>query len=207
MRSQITAGPFQGTLPLLLTFLALTGHQIITVERLPLGGASGLCIRFSNQAGIKQTLYYAQQDLSNESSQRFLRWLQGFKPGIAYLKAASYLLHEESFSRTRDALLTHSKAIIQDDSGIPFRYFDSVRWTLYLFGDYKGPIEIFRSKYQSDLFNAYHESLLASPMNFGTGYQFQAGASGGANLLLAVKRAIVPKALAIDLSPMPKRKH
>lgn len=207
MRSQTTSGPFQGVLPLLLTLLSLTGNQIVSVERLTLGGAPGLRIRFIAPSSAEKTLYYAQQDLSNGSSRSFLQWLQKFAPVVSYLKAASYLLHEEDFSQTRNFLLKSSSAILQDDSGIPFRYFNNLDWTLYLFGDYKGPIELFRPKYQADLAAAYQTSLLAAPMNFGTGYQFQPGLSGGANLLLAVRKHFAPRALPIDVTPMSKRKH
>ena len=207
MRSQTTSGPFQGVLPLLLTFLSLTENQITSVERLTLGGAPGVRIRFTTSTGAEKSIYYAQQELSNEGSRSFLRWLQKLGPFTSYLKAASYLLHEENFLRTRNFLLQNSNAILQDDSGIPFRYFDSLSWTIYLFGDYKGPIELFRPKYQADLAAAYQTSLLAAPMNFGTGYQFQPGISGGANLLLAVKKDFLPRALPIEVTPVSKRKH
>ena len=200
MRSQTIDGPFQGVLPLLLTLLSLTGNQIVSVERLSLGGAPGVRIRFIAPSSAEKTLYYAQQDLSNGNGRSFLRWLQKFAPVISYLKAASYLLHEEDFSQARNFLLQNSTAILQDDSGIPFRYFDSLDWTIYLFGDYKGPIELFRPKYQADLAAAYQTSLLAAPMNFGTGYQFQPGLSGGANLLLAVRKYFAPRALPVSFS-------
>ena len=200
MRSQATGGPFQGVLPILLTLLSLTGNQIVSVERLTLGGAPGVRIRFISASSAEKTLYYAQQDLSNGNGHSFFQWLQKFEPFVSYLKAASYLLHEEDFSQARNFLLQHSNAILQDDSGIPFRYFDNLSWTLYLFGDYKGPIELFRPKYQADLAAAYQTSLLAAPMNFGTGYQFQPGISGGANLLLAVRKYFAPRALPVSSS-------
>ncbi len=205
MRSQTATGPFQGVLPLLLTFLSLTGNQIISVDRLTLGGSPGLRIRFIAPSSAQKTLYYAQQDLSNESCRPFLRWLERFAPFVSYLKAASYLLHEENFSRSRDFLLRNSNVILQDDSGIPFCYFNNLNWTLYLFGDYKGPIELFRPKYQDDLAKAYQTSLLAAPMSFGTGYQFQSGLFGGANLLLAVKKEFAPRALPVDIPSKSKQ--
>jgi len=205
MREQTARGPFQGVLPLLLTFLNLTENRIVSVERLTLGGAPSLRIRFIASTGAEKTLYYAQQDLSNKSCPAFLRWLQQLMPAVSYLKAASYLLHEEDFSRARNFLLQHSNAILQDDSGIPFRYFNNLDWTIYLFGDYKGPIELFRTKYQANLASAYQASLLAAPMSFGTGYQFQPGLSGGANLLLAVKKRFPPRAVPAEITS--KSKH
>lgn len=196
MRVNMATGAFQGVLPTLVTSLALSGYQITRIDKLTLGGAPGVRIRFSTLGKPEQTLYYAQANLSNEGSQRFLTWLASFGPGAAYLKAASYLLHEESFSRIRQFLLHYSDTILQDDSGIPLHFFSS-EWSIYFFGDYKGPIELFRPKYQQDLFEAYQSSPLWGPMPFGTGYQFQAGKSGGANLLLAVKKSFVPKAAPV----------
>ena len=207
MRSQTASGPFQGVLPLLLTLLSLTGNHIVSVEKLALGGAPGLRIRFIAPSSAEKTLYYAQQDLSNGKNRSFLRWLQQFMPAVSYLKAASYLLHEGDFSQVRNFLLQQSQAILQDDSGIPFHYFDSLDWTIYLFGDYKRPIELFQKNYQSDLVAAYQGSLLAGPMSFGTGYQFQSGLAGGANLLLAVKKNFTPRASAVNVAPRSKRKR
>ncbi|HLB34864.1 MAG: hypothetical protein A3F67_03445 [Verrucomicrobia bacterium RIFCSPHIGHO2_12_FULL_41_10] len=196
MKTTMGVGFFQGVTPILFTFLALTGHQIIAVETVNLGGAPGIRIRFLAPAGgQEQMLYYMQTDLSNEASHSFLKWLGSFGPGAAYLKAASYLLHEENFSRAREFLLNSSNTILEDDSGIPCRFFTPAVWSLYFFGDYKGPIELFRCQYQPDLYAAYAASPLRGPMPFGTGYQLIAGASGGANLLLAVKKSFVPKAL------------
>lgn len=198
MKTQVNRGPFQGVLPILLTFLALSNHQILAVEKISLGGAPGLCIRFKERStGREQKLFYAQTDLSNEGSPAFLKWLRSFGPGAAYLKAASYLLHEDSFSRARNFLLSNSETVLQDDSGIPIRFFEQSEWTLYLFGDYKNPLEIFKKYYQADLSSMYATSPLHGPMLFGTGYQFREGESGGANLLLAVRRSFTPKALPV----------
>lgn len=196
MRANMAEGSFQGVLPVLATSLALAGYQIISIDKLHLKGIPGTCIRFHSLGEPEKKLYYIQADLSNEGSSSLLKWLASFGSGAAYLKAASYLMHEAYFSRIRQFLLRNSDAILEDDSGIPFRYFSS-DWTLYLFGNYKGPIELFRPKYQADLYEAYQSSPLTGPMPFGTGYQFQPGLLGGANLLLAVKKSFIPKAVPV----------
>jgi hypothetical protein len=198
MKTQMSNGPFQGVLPILLTFLALNNHHILSVELLPLGGVPGLRIRFQPRlGGPEQQLFYAQANLSNEGNLSFFKWLRSFGPGPAYLKAASYLLHENGFSRTREFLLSQSTAILQDDSGIPLRFFDPEKWGLYFFGTYQNPIELFKKYYQSDLAASYSASGLRGPMPFGTGYQCNTGESGGANLLLAVKKGFVPRATVV----------
>ena len=198
MRSQMTKGPFQGVLPLLLTFLALSDHQILAVDIKSLRGASGVRIRFrKNSSSKEQVLFYAQANVDNDVRTSFFKWMSSFGPGAAYLKADSYLPHEEYFSRTRNFLLKNSTTILEDDSGIPLRFFPHDEWALYLFGDYKSPLEIFQKYYQPDLYMAYTVSPLHGPMPFGTGYQFNPGDSGGANLLLAVKRTFAPKAVPV----------
>ena len=70
---------------------------------------------------------------------------------MSLLKAASYLMHAKNFSQVRDFLLTHSKVILQDDSGIPCRFFDKHKWDIRYCGQYVGPIERFKKYPQPDL--------------------------------------------------------
>jgi hypothetical protein len=195
MKNQMSNGPLQGVLPILLTFLILHEDQILSIEMMSLGGAPGVKIRFiSRSGGQEQQLFYAQVNLCNDGSTSFLKWVRSFGSGAAYLKAASYLLHENEFSHAREFLLNESTTILQDDSGIPLCYFEKNRWAFYYFGCYQGPIELFKKYYQSELANASNSCGLRGPMPFGTGYQFNTTESGGANLLLAVKKEFVPKA-------------
>ena len=60
-------------------------------------------------------------------------------------------MFEQGFATIRNFILAHSNRIVQDDSGIPLAYFDPNKWTLRLFGDYLGPIEIFKQHYQPRL--------------------------------------------------------
>ena len=87
------------------------------------------------------------------------------------LKAASYLMHENSFSEVRDFLLRNSKVIIQDDSGIPLAYFDPNKWNLRFFGVYLGPIDMFKQHYQPRLRELYQQSN-PPPLDFGFGYRW-----------------------------------
>ena len=88
------------------------------------------------------------------------------------LKAASYLMHSDNFSQVRGYLLTHSKVILQDDSGIPYRYFNRNKWDIQFYGRYIGPIPRFLKNGQLDLNkdnNAAHPTYL--PFSFG--YQWK----------------------------------
>ena len=110
---------------------------------------------------------------------------QRFGAGNVYLKAASYLLHESYFSRIRSFLLNHATSVLQDDSGIPFRFFRDGGWRFWFFGTYSGTLDIFAKYYQSDLQSAFATSGAAVSLPFGTGYKWRPGES---NLLLAVKQ-------------------
>jgi hypothetical protein len=143
--------------------------------------------RREGRAGI-QTIYYVQANVADDalkSNPAILAWAGRFGAGNVYLKAASYLLHESYFSRIRSFLLNQAASILQDDSGIPFRFFRDGSWRFWLFGTYSGTLDIFAKHYQSDLQAAFTAPGVAVSLPFGTGYKWRLGES---NLLLAVKQ-------------------
>ena len=93
------------------------------------------------------------------------------------LKAASYLMHGGGFEKARNFLLKHSDVIVQDDSGIPFRYFEPANWTVRMFGHYQRPIEIFQRHAQPALAEAYQKSL-PPELPFSFGYRWHPRESG-----------------------------
>jgi hypothetical protein len=137
------------------------------------------------------TLYYFCSDLSDDgvkSRPGFLRFCERQGRGVSLLKAASYLMHEPGFSQVRQFLLGASDIILQDDSGIPFRYFEPPMWDIHYFGPYHGPIEVFKKYWQQDLANEYARaasSRTASELPFGFGYEWQPKTSG---LIIATRR-------------------
>ncbi len=124
-----------------------------------------------------KTLYCFSSDLSYGGfpKTRFQTWLEAQPKGNSYLKAASFLMHVSYFKNVRKHLLDHSVQIIQDDSGIPFPYFEADELYVDLFGTYTGPIDIFSQHYQSGLRAAYRTRK--KPMDFGTGYKWRKGES------------------------------
>ena len=60
---------------------------------------------------------------------------------------------------------------MQDDSGIPIRFFDPRRWIVRFYGSYLGPIELFKEHYQRDLADLYRRSR-PKKLDFGVGYRF-----------------------------------
>lgn len=169
MRADLSKGTVHGTLPLLYLFLARTGCILRQVEV----GPTRARIQFSGRNGKKQTLYYFKTDLSNGGGHGALLALcQQHSPGATLVKSASYLLHSDEFSSIRNFLLSHSAVIIQDDTGIPYRFFDPGRWNVKLYGTYRGPIDMFQKYHQADLAAAYANTPGAR-LGFAFGYSSQ----------------------------------
>lgn len=191
MKDDLQFATFQGTTPLMMIFLAKSGQYVkeleffklnkdgtLAVQGLDHKGANGVRMVFSpRRLDQPKTLYYFSSDLSNGGfeSTGFSTWISGQPKGSSYLKAASFLMHNDWFSKVRDHLLTHSLQIIQDDSGIPYRRFDLTLWTPTLYGVYSGPIDLFKESFQSDLVTAYRNQ--SNPLGFGTGYKWRKGES------------------------------
>ena len=98
-------------------------------------------------------------------------------------------MHEPYFSKVRNFLLQDSGSILQDDSGIPLRYFLDGQWRCYFFGRYSGTLDIFKKYSQADCQQAFANG--AGELPFGTGYKWRLGES---NLMLGVKQE-APRAL------------
>jgi len=185
MRSNLQATRFRGVLPLLMAFMARTGHTVESIDTVRLDGAgnvtlsgssgnTGLMIRCRSSLGSSKRVFYFRQDLSNagvSAGGPFLTFVSRLGRVPAFLKSASYLMHESGFSHIRDYLLRYSSAIVQDPSGIPFRDFGRYGWNLWLYGSYRGTLEIFSSHQQPDLVAAYSSGRYpVKPLNFGIGY-------------------------------------
>ena len=215
MKLDLTQTQLNGTLPLLYVFLARAGYTIDSVAPVALdpsgnfitsgkASAPGVKIVFSAANRPPQTLYYFTSDLGNDgikSNPGFMKFCRQQGVGVSLLKAASYLMHEESFSVVREFLLTHSKVILQDDSGIPRGFFDDQKWNIRYCGQYAGPIELFKKYQQPDLASSFATSAPA-PLDFGFGYQWHPSraslmiASPTGNELTAPVATAVPPAAA-----------
>lgn len=190
MKKDLRNSQLQGVLPVLLVFLARREQTIVSVTPVQLdkagvlsgrstfggeGGNVGVRIVFtSSSTAPVQTLYYFSTDLSNSgirANPGFIHFCERFGMGNSFVKSASYLMHLGEFSQARDFLLKYSDILVQDDSGIPFKYFSPETWSVRVFGNYVGPIEIFQKYYQQDLAQRYAVSN-PKPLDFGMGYRF-----------------------------------
>ena len=198
MKSSLGASKLNGVLPVLYLFLARSGKTIheVTLIGVDVDGnivpagtrdvAQAVKIVFSSGAeGRKQTLYYFQTDLSDGGLRRtgFLKFCERLGISDVFIKSASYLLHSDNFARLRGFLLEHTATLVQDDSGIPVRYFKANEWRLQPFGRYLGPIAVFPDRHQKGLAEVYRRSQ-PPRLDFGVGYRWRPQES---NLLLAVR--------------------
>jgi hypothetical protein len=183
MKNDLVATRFRGVLPIILAFMARTGHSIESVDTVRLDGAgnvtlagssgnTGLMIRCRNGFGGSKRVFYFRQDLSNGGGAGpLLNYVSRLGRIPAFMKSASYLMHESGFSGIRDFILRHSSVIVQDPSGIPYREFNRQGWELNLYGNHRGTLSIFSGCQQPDLTAAYSSGRHpVKPLNFGIGY-------------------------------------
>lgn len=207
MKTELAASHFQGVFPIMLVFLSFTDARIERAERLTLhpdgtlepgessSGQAALRIVFRPAPGAAPVeVVYLQANVADsalKSNPGILRWLGSRGRSTGYLKAASYLPHEGSFSHVRDFLLEHCNAIVQDDSGIPLSVFRARDWQVIFFGSYTTPLDIF-TKYNQPTLRSAYESGGGFPLPFGFGYRWQRGES---TLMLALPPGSAPRAL------------
>jgi len=202
MKVDLTQAQLSGTLPVLYVFLARAGCTIDSVALVTLdrtgnliegnkGTTPGVRIVFFDVDGTQRTLYYFSSNLESDaikSNPGFIKFCARQGSGLSLLKASSYLMHEAGFSQVRDFLLTHSKVIVQDDSGIPFQFLATDRWLIRYCGNYVGPIDTFKKYGQPDLAKAYSVSAPA-PLTFSFGYRWQ---PSQASLIIATPKPALP---------------
>jgi hypothetical protein len=198
-RGQVTDGLFLPILHLLVrTDHTVLGHRYVRldeegriVERgaATVGGGGDRGIEIDFSADTDQSihkLFYFSVNLSDErmgQNKPFLAFLAGLRGVTSYFKATSYMTHKAQFSIIRDQVLAKSDAILQDDSGIPYRFFQAQPWRVQLYGDYARPYGSFRWLEQPDLKEAYGASN-PKPLDFEIGYGFKRIPS---NLLFATR--------------------
>ncbi|MEN3041301.1 MAG: hypothetical protein ABDH66_07175 [Bacteroidia bacterium] len=209
MQVQLAHGKVRGLLPVFLALFARTGHLIYKVDHIylkPDGTIDTLAsdkpkplqscwdalitgLRFyvgrpnePTQEVVYLSLNAANAGIEKQTGSRAL--LSRMRPCVTLIKSASYLMYGPDFSEIRDLILKQSVAILQEDSGMPFRSFDTTMWHIQLFGVYDRPIPLFRSKYQADLWKAYR-TYPVKRLPFNIGYHTVPGQS---NLLWAVRK-------------------
>jgi hypothetical protein len=108
-------------------------------------------------------------------------------------------MFENGFENVRRFLLNHSNVIVQDDSGIPLAGFDPAQWSLRFFGEYVGPIEIFKQHFQPQL-QATYQQIHPGPLGFGIGYRWSGRQS---TVIVATRKGAEMSPLRTEPPPAP----
>lgn len=168
-----------GVLPMITWGIGISGYRILEVNSVAIDSNGQLVTSpadFENQVfktGVQlkickegenaiKTVNYLSVDLSNnglKKNEPLRRFLTQYSDVGSFMKAASYLCHYKGFSDIRNIVLKNSIIHLQDDTGIPYEYFNNSAYTSMLFGVYKKPIKDFsETLFQPDLVDAYNDS-------------------------------------------------
>jgi hypothetical protein len=206
MEEDFATKELNGAVQLISIFMQRSGHSIQSIESIsvdslgkiitdadPLfaSGSRGLHITCINNKSNKiKDVYYFSCDISDlglSKNKRLHAFLKVLPSVTTYLKSASYLLHKPYFSLVRKTILEKSRFVLQDDSGIPVRFYNAQQWNHQYYGTYDAPINLFKNFLQKDLKMAYDsiEKAQIKPLNFGIGYDYKLNES---NLMLFSKK-------------------
>ena len=182
-----------GILPSILWGISSSGHDIVSVENVSLSNngdmsytpaklgesfEQGVSVNFVEHGSkTLQEVTYLSCDISNKGFAKdtaITALMTKLGDVNSFVKAASYLMHYRTFSEIRNVILNHSVVHIQDDTGIPFKYFDTEKSTIRLYGKYVMPVKDFsESLFQEDLDSAYNNSsYYAGKLPFSMGYHW-----------------------------------
>jgi hypothetical protein len=184
MMTQLSNRDIRGALYLILIGLARNGCVINLVENLSIDPSGQAIVRQDKMLPCvrvvftpfgedsPKNVYYVRADLTNLNKK--LDHLMTFvkrAPFVTLIQSASYVLHDQCASQMRSFLLKNSSAILQDDTGIPFRYFLSTH-QIHPFGIYKKPaLNVFKHFRQNDLQNFFsNHNSVAIPFKIGYGF-------------------------------------
>ncbi|MDD8025386.1 MAG: hypothetical protein PHI34_02650 [Acidobacteriota bacterium] len=168
-----------GVLPILCLFLERTGSRILAVKRCEFLATGEMMesavvypakrqyrpygVKVEYQAGAggaAKSLYYFSCDLADKVfklESALYRYMDALTFESTFIKSASYLMHYDTFVNIRDLVLAKSRFVLEDDTGIPFRFFMPDTWRARLYGEYIKPVKDFSGVEQRDLKAAYSD--------------------------------------------------
>lgn len=185
-RGQVTDGLMMPILELLVrSHYSISGFRYVrldengqVVDREPKPGPvtdKGVEIEYiSDTDHSVHTMYYFTLNLAddrlkeNKPFQMYIASLKGFNTAF---KATSYMTHHREFSVIRSLVLDNANTIVQDDSGMPFKYLTPDTWKVQLYGKYTQPFGVFKYWAEPDLAKAYTDTTV-KPLPFRIGYGY-----------------------------------
>lgn len=179
-----------GVIPVFMFFFARSNYNVLDISRVYVDTSGTLVNDIANDS-IKQktikgvrflveeintrqrkTIDYFKCDLSNDGfvlHPEFKSFLEKQNQVNTFVKSASYLMHYVTFKQIREITMNVSSSILEDDTGIPYKYLKD--WKLTAFGNYTTPVKDFSNVFQPDLDSLY-KSGSANPLPFSLGYHW-----------------------------------
>lgn len=162
MSGDFTRAQLNGMVHMMLYMMARTNHPICDVYDIYLD-ADGKEVRITDgmkvadtaivgakieflspDRTVKKAAYYFKLNASDEHLDHhpeFAQFVDGFGTNrVAYMKSASCVLQNTPFSVMRNLVLNSNK-ILQDDTGVPYKYFDKEKMDIELYGKYSMVID------------------------------------------------------------------
>ncbi len=189
MDSEFRGRVADGLLPMILLLLERSGDTIEHVEYgqlspsgefepepqtdPPVRKHKAVKIQFRRLNEVdSRTLYFFSTDLGPafDKNPAFSRFLDRLGTPDTLVKSAQFLLHWKMCSGLRHYILAKSNLVLQDDTGIPYSYFQNAGWHVSLFGEYSAPVKPFKRLYQKDLAAAFQDPSRVRPLGFSLGY-------------------------------------
>jgi len=205
MDEQYRGQVLNGLFPTILVLLARTDHTILgfryvrvdadgkLIEReeryksKELDWNTGIEIEFQDdKTKVLQKLLYFGVNLSDArlgKNKAFLTYLDSMGKVVTYMKATSYMPHHNDFEVIKNKIKDASVAVVQDDTGIPYRQWDQTKWDLTIYGKYDKLFNPFTPYQQNDLRTVYAKGAKDLPYNIAYG-----NTKTPANLLVAKKK-------------------
>jgi len=180
----------RGVLPVFCVFLKRCNQDLLDLQFLAVDSAGRETmvpfqdLRYSNTRGFRLTfrsaeggktreLYYVSADISNRGQSvrpGFRKFIQSHAPYNSFIKSASYLLHVSGFEDIRGMVVSTSRSLLQDDTGVPYKYVKR-DFNGRFYGEYVRPIPDFSwLDKQRDLDSAYQADK--QPLPFSLGYHW-----------------------------------
>ena len=156
-------------------------------------GVDGVRFHFKTPSNQLKKLVYFSCDISDQAfasnngrnvkyrNSNLLAFLNNMRECNTFIKSASYMMHHDrkdlSFKKVRNLILSKSKSIFQDDTGVPFKYINQKDWNVTVYGTYEKPIKDFDRwsfMMQEDLSLFYKNSENhGGSLPFSLGYHWQ----------------------------------
>lgn len=208
---------FTGIAPTLMFFIKRFGFRVLDVERIFLNEqglvskdeesfevsdkrkTAGIRIRFyKTEEGFVRELFFFRIWLSGKSASDSTpegKYFGSLGRLNLMFKSAEYIFHTPEYNDFLSTLVSRADRVVEDESGVPLRFFQSEEWSPRVYGKYLGKIPLKNTPvvpFQSDLDELFKKQSQPLPFDFGYGVLKGKGMS---NLLLFERKSLQSKAL------------